>query len=197
MKYKQDLPISFAYLFAWLLSFQSSIVSYCSNKVISAYVYSVAQFSSILEQSKLCKIRARSPNFFCLFDAQLLSFQSSIVSYCSNKAISAYVCSVAQFSSILEQSKLCKIRARSPNFFCLFVCSIAQFSIILELSKLCKIRAISNISCTCRSWGSFQLLSRCQGGSTYFVVTLKIMQYHLFGNAQIQPIGCLDTLYYI
>ena len=154
-----------------------SITSYCSNKAISAYVCSVVQFLSVLEVSSFVKYEQDLPISFAYLFAQLLSLQSSIASNFCLCLLSCLVCNRALWAN--ARIKPNKIRAKSPDFFCLFVCLIAQFSITLELYRLCKIWAISNTSCTCRSWRSFQSSSRCRGGNTYFVGTLKIMQYHL------------------
>ena len=57
-----------------------SITSYCWNKVISAYVCSVVQFSSILEVSSFVKYEQDLLISYAYLFARLLSFQSSIVS---------------------------------------------------------------------------------------------------------------------
>ena len=84
VKYEQDLPISFAYLFAQLLGFQLSIASYYSNKAISAYVCSVAWFASIfllgcsvfkyIRSLSFVKYRQDLPISFAYLFAQLLGF---------------------------------------------------------------------------------------------------------------------------
>ena len=57
-----------------------SIMSYCSNKAISAYVCSVIRFSSILEVSSFVKYEQDLPISFAYLFPRLLSFQSSIAS---------------------------------------------------------------------------------------------------------------------
>ena len=76
-------------------------------------------------------------------------------SYCSNKAISAYVllsCSVFKY---IRSLKHCKIQARSPNFFCLFVCSISAY-----VCSVCNraFRAIYAYVCSVCNWACEQFL---------------------------------------